>query len=146
MGNRPRTSMPRKENVTILNASYGTRKVPHHEQQYKFTCRAGIPDDDFQTFWQEICTYQSSGNWHLEGKPLAPLPPTSRYGLAFSALKRGYHVEILTNVKDIEYVSKTPASLTGRRTGDFFERFLDMMKAQFEERKKEASNWVWKKG
>lgn len=69
---------------------------------------------------------------------LAPLPPTSRYGLAFSALKRGYSVQIVTNVKGIEYVNKTPARLTGGRRGSFFESFLGMMRAQFEERKKRA--------
>ena len=130
--------MPRKENVTILNASYGTRKVPHHEQQYEFTCGPASLMMIFKHFDKKFALTNQAETDIWRESSLAPLPPTSRYGLAFSALKRGYHVEILTNVKDIEYVSKTPASLTGRRTGDFFERFLDMMKAQFEERKKRA--------
>ncbi len=69
---------------------------------------------------------------------LAPIPPTSRYGLAFSALKRGYRVENLTNVKGIEYVRKTPRRLTGRGMRDFFEGFMEMMQAQFDERKARA--------
>ena len=69
---------------------------------------------------------------------LAPLPPTSRYGLAFAALKRGFVVEILTNVAGTEYVKKTPTSLTGRRTGEWIKRFMVLMEAQFRERKRRA--------
>ena len=69
---------------------------------------------------------------------LAPLPPTSRYGLAFAALKRGFRVAILTNVAGTEYLSKTPAKLTGRRSGKYVDRFMVLMEAQFEERKKRA--------
>lgn len=69
---------------------------------------------------------------------LAPLPPTSRYGLAYSALKRGYGVSILTNVKGIEYVNKTPVRLTGPRRAAIFQQFTEVMKEQFDERKKRA--------
>lgn len=69
---------------------------------------------------------------------LAPLPPTSRYGLAYSALKRGYGVSILSNVRGIEYVSKTPTRLTGPRRAGIFQQFMEVMKEQFEERKKRA--------
>lgn len=69
---------------------------------------------------------------------LAPLPPTTRYGLAFSALKRGYKVEIVTNVKGIEFVSKTPTRLTGRSRAGIMRSFMSLMQAQYEERKKRA--------
>jgi hypothetical protein len=69
---------------------------------------------------------------------LSPLPPTSRCGLAFSALKRGFHAEILTNVSGIEYVNKTPSRLTGRRGREWIKRFMPIVEAQFEERKKRA--------
>ncbi len=69
---------------------------------------------------------------------LAPLPPTSRYGLTFAALKRGFGVEVLTNISGIEYVNKTPASLTGRRGGEWIKRFLGLMQAQFAERRRRA--------
>ena len=113
-------------------------QVPHHEQQYEFTCGPASLMMIFKHFDKKFSFINEVETDIWRESSLAPLPPTSRYGLAFSALKRGYRVEILTNVKGIEYVSKTPASLTGRRTGDFFEGFLDMMKAQFEERKKRA--------
>lgn len=127
--------------MTRLNGSEIRSKiaqVPHHEQQYDFTCGPASLMMIFKHFDKkfEFTKAMETDIWRESS--LAPLPPTSRYGLAYSALKRGYHVSILTNVRGIEYVSKTPARLTGRRRAGIFEQFLEMMQAQFDERKKRA--------
>ena len=67
---------------------------------------------------------------------LAPLPPTTRYGLAFASLKRGYLVEILSNVKGLEL--KPNPRLMGEAGIQTFARFQTMIDAQFEERKERA--------
>lgn len=114
-----------------------TMRVPHYEQQYDFTCGPASLMMIFKHFDNKFkfSTQIETDIWRESS--LAPLPPTSRYGLAFSALKRGYRAEILTNVIGIEYVNKTPARLTGDRSG-MMQMFLGMMQAQFEERKKRS--------
>lgn len=112
--------------------------VPHHEQQYEFTCGPASLMMVFKYFDKRFPLTNEVETDIWRESSLAPLPPTSRYGLAFAALKRGYRVEILTSVPGIEYVSKTPTRLTGRRVGGFFETFMGMMKVQFLERKKRA--------
>ncbi|MDG6997509.1 MAG: peptidase C39 family protein [Nitrososphaerota archaeon] len=111
--------------------------VPHYEQQYDFTCGPASLMMIFKHYDRkfEFTKAMETDIWRESS--LAPIPPTSRYGLAYSALKRGYSVSILTNVNGIEYISKTPVRLTGRRAG-FFEQFQEMMQAQFNERKKRA--------
>ncbi|MDG6905839.1 MAG: peptidase C39 family protein [Nitrososphaerota archaeon] len=114
-------------------------QVPHHEQQYEFTCGPASLMMIFKHFDKkfEFTNAMETDIWRESS--LAPLPPTSRYGLAYSALKRGHAVEIHTNVKGIEYVNKTPPRLTGgRRLSGFFQQFLEMMQTQFEERKRRA--------
>lgn len=112
-------------------------QVPHHEQQYEFTCGPASLMMIFKHFDKkfEFTNAMETDIWRESS--LAPLPPTSRYGLAYSALKRGYDVEILTNVKGIEYVNKTPPRLTGgRRISGVFQQFVQMMQAQFDERRR----------
>jgi predicted double-glycine peptidase len=114
------------------------KPVPHYEQQYEFTCGPASLMMIFKHFDRKFVLNKKIETDLWRESSLAPLPPTSRYGLAFSALKRGHKVEVLTNVAGIEYVSKTPASLTGRRGGEWIQRFMQLMKAQFEERKQRA--------
>lgn len=112
--------------------------VPHYEQQYDFSCGPASLMMIFKHFDKrfQLTTSIETDIWRESS--LAPLPSTSRYGLAYSALKRGYGVSIITNVKGIEYLNKTPTSLTGRRISVLFEQFLEMMKTQFLERRKRA--------
>jgi predicted peroxiredoxin len=113
-------------------------EVPHHEQQFEFTCGPASLMMIFKHFDKkfEFTDKMETEIWRESS--LAPLPPTSRYGLAYSALKRGYDVKVLTNVKGIEYVNKTPANLIGGRREAVFGQFIQMMQAQFEERKRRA--------
>lgn len=67
---------------------------------------------------------------------LAPLPPTSRYGLAFAALMRGFRVEILTNVKGLEL--RPPPRGPGVAAGEFMQTYLKWWQVHFEERKARA--------
>jgi predicted double-glycine peptidase len=122
----------------IMKDSHKISNVPHHEQQYEFTCGPASMMMIFKHFDGKFRLTNEVETDIWRESSLAPLPPTSRYGLAFSALKRGFRVEILTNVKGIEYVTKTPERLTGRRRGGIFETFMDMMREQFEERRKRA--------
>lgn len=113
-------------------------QVPHYEQQYDFTCGPASLMMIFKHFDKKFKfnTEIETDIWRESS--LTPLPPTTRYGLAFSALKRGYKAEIVTNVKGIEFVSKTPTRLTGRGRAGLMQAFLGLMQAQFEERRKRA--------
>lgn len=112
--------------------------VPHHEQQFDFTCGPASLMMILKHFDKkfEINKQNETDIWRESS--LAPLPPTCRYGLAFSALKRGYQVEILTNVKGIEYIRKIPRRLTGEGRREFMKGFLGFARVQFEERQARA--------
>jgi len=114
-------------------------KVPHREQQYESSCGPACLMMIFKYFDKNFVFTNDVETDIWRESSLAPLPPTSRYGLAYSALTRNLKVEILTNVKGIEYISKTPARLTGgdQRSG-FIELFMGMVQKQFDERKERA--------
>ena len=117
----------------------GVKRIPHYEKQYEFTCGPASLMMIFKHFDRKFALSKKNEIHLWRESSLAPLPPTSRYGLAFSALKRGFRVEMLSNVDGIKYINKTPTRLTGRRGGDWIKRFMGLMKAQFEERKKRAN-------
>lgn len=125
-------------NLKGLKSRSTSSQVPHHEQQYDFTCGPASLMMIFKHFDKkfEFTKAMETDIWRESS--LAPLPPTSRYGLAYSALKRGFGVSILANLKGIEYVNKTPAHLTGPRREGIFQQFMEVMKEQFEERKERA--------
>jgi predicted double-glycine peptidase len=117
-----------------------TNRVPHYEQQYEFTCGPASLMMVFRHFDKKFKFDKKLETDIWRESSLAPLPPTSRYGLAFSALKRGFRVEILTNVRGIEYINKTPARLTGGRRADFMKMLTGVMEEQFQERKHRATH------
>jgi|SRR5208283_1284199 len=126
----------RRTSSTTLNSF--KRRIPHYEQEYEYTCGPACLMMIFKYFDRSFVLNKKNEIDLWRESSLAPLPPTGRYGLTFAALKRGFGVEVLTNISGIEFVNKTPASLTGRRGGDWFKRFLVLMQAQFAERKKRA--------
>jgi len=112
--------------------------VPHYEQQYDFTCGPACLMMVFKHFDEGYVMSRENETDLWRQSALAPLPPTSRYGLALAALRHGLSADILTNVKGIEYISKTPQRLTGRGARDWTKRFYGFAEAQFEERKLRA--------
>ncbi len=113
-------------------------EVPHYEQQFDFTCGPACLMMVFKHFDGGYVMNRKNETDIWRQSALAPLPPTSRYGLAFSALKHGLKVDILTNVDGIEFIGKTPRKLTGNGGTEWIKRYYGFAHAQFEERKARA--------
>lgn len=113
-------------------------RVPHYEQQFDFTCGPACLMMVFKHFDRGYVMSRENETDLWRQSALAPLPPTSRYGLALAALRQGLRAEILTNVSGIEYIDKTPASLTGRDGRDWMKRFYGFAEEQFKERRARA--------
>lgn len=116
----------------------GRARVPHYEQQFDFTCGPACLMMVFKHFDPGYVMSRENETDLWRQSALAPLPPTSRYGLALAALRQGLKADILTNVSGIEYIDKTPARLTGRDGRDWMKRFYGFAEAQFKERKGRA--------
>ena len=111
-------------------------KVPFYMQRYEFTCGPASlmmamkhHDSGFR-----LSTENEIDIWRESA--LAPLPPTIRHGLAFSALSRGFGVSILTNVKGVEYINKSALSSPLRKIG--YEWLMDLALGMARERKSRA--------
>ena len=115
-----------------------SKKVPHYEQQFEFTCGPASLMMIFKHFDNKFVINKENETDIWRESSLAPLPPTTRYGLSFAALKRGYQVEILSNLKGLEYFNKIPKRLTRGRRLDLSGELMGMMNVQFEERKARA--------
>ena len=113
-------------------------RVPHYEQQFDFTCGPACLMMVFKHFDRSYVMSRENETDLWRQSALAPLPPTSRYGLALAALRQGLRAEILTNVSGIEYVNKTPASLVGRDGREWTKRLYGFAEAQFKERRSRA--------
>jgi hypothetical protein len=111
-------------------------RIPFYHQRFEFTCGPAslmmamkYIDNGFQLNRKnEMDIWRESS--------LAPLPPTIRYGLAFSALKRGFRASILTNVRGIEYVNKS--SLESPMHGEEGRWLMKFATDMFKERKERA--------
>ena len=119
-----------------MDALVETSSFPHYYQQLDNTCGPACLLMIFKHFDQrfEMSKRNEIDIWRESS--LAPLPPTSRYGLAFAALKRGHPVEILSNVEGVE-INQNPA-LLGEQVVQALSRFQALAATQFEERKERA--------
>jgi hypothetical protein len=127
-----------KMNRKLEKLKHDYANFPHYEQQFEFTCGPACLMMIFKHYDKSFSFSREVETDIWRESSLSPLPPTSRYGLAYSAIKRGFRTEIISNVREVEYLNKTPSSLVGRGGREWVERFMDILKGQFNERKARA--------
>ncbi|MEM3820616.1 MAG: peptidase C39 family protein [Candidatus Micrarchaeaceae archaeon] len=109
--------------------------VPFYQQAYEFTCGPACLMMVFKHFEKsfEMSKVEEMNVWRES--VLAPLTATSRYGLAYSALRRGFEAYIKTNVKGIEFIKKERLTKRGKRN---LNENLEMIEMLFKERRARA--------
>ncbi|MEM0086816.1 MAG: peptidase C39 family protein [Candidatus Micrarchaeaceae archaeon] len=109
--------------------------VPFYPQAYEFTCGPACLMMVFKYFEKsfEMGKVEEMNVWRES--VLAPLTATSRYGLAYAALRRGLEVYIKTNVKGVEFIKKERMTQSQKQ---YLNYVLDMVEMLFNERKARA--------